>query len=239
MLIGLTLLLGVAFAVMYEAPSCGDGVQNQDESGVDCGGSCAYLCRADVNQPNVSNPPAFVRAVANSGRTDVIAYVENRNQNAEAKDASYRVDVYDDQGALLGTREGRTDLPARSLVPVFIPGIVPGITSSPRAFVTFEEDIEWRTPRIGETLLAIEDVTLEAGNRPRVNAVLKNRSAEAVYSRTLVATVFDASGAAIAASQTVVREVSAFGSAPAVFTWFVPFPAEAARVEVLSVPRLP
>jgi hypothetical protein len=224
-LIGLTLIAGVAIAIIYEAPSCGDGKLNQDETGVDCGGSCAYLCRADVSLPNVSNPPAFARAVSVGSRTDVIAYIENRNQNAEANDARYKVDVYDDAGTLLGTRSGIIDLPARSLVPVFIPGIVSGVAAAPRAFVTFDEDTRWRTSRGEDALLAIENVQMQ--------------TAEAAYNRTLVATVFDSAGIAIAASQTVVREVGPFGSASAVFTWFEPFPGEAARVDVRSVPQLP
>ncbi|MCR4310974.1 MAG: hypothetical protein NUV54_00150, partial [Candidatus Taylorbacteria bacterium] len=32
----------------YKAPSCVDGVQNQEELGIDCGGPCSVLCKAEA-----------------------------------------------------------------------------------------------------------------------------------------------------------------------------------------------
>lgn len=231
----LVLAAGVAFAVMYKVPSCMDGKQNADEAGVDCGGSCAYLCKADVEAPRIS----FARAVASGGRTDVIAYVENRNRNAEAKAASYAVEVFDEAGTLLGKKEGTIDLPARSVVPVFIPGILPGIGVTPRAFVSFPDDMRWRTPTENEPPFSVTGVKLVEGTQPRVTATIGNTAATASYGRTAIATVFDASGQAIAGSKTMVRQIPAFGSAEAVFTWTEPFQGTAARVEVSVVPVLP
>jgi hypothetical protein len=226
---------GIAFAVMYEVPSCMDGKQNADESGVDCGGSCAYLCKADVEAPRVS----FVRAVANGGRTDVIAYVENRNRDAEAKSARYAVEVFDEAGSLLGKKEETIDLPPRAVVPIFVPGILPGIGAAPRAFVSFDDAIRWRTPGEGEAAYAATEVSLILGEQPRVTAKIGNASAAASYGRTAVATVFGADGQAIAASKTVVRQIPAFGTADAVFTWPEPFAGTPVRVEVIVVPVLP
>ena len=234
--LGVILLSGILVAVLYDAPSCTDGRQNQDETGVDCGGSCAYLCRHEVQEPRLS----FARAVTNgSGRTDVIAYIENRNQNAEAKDAQYTVEVFDESGALLGKRAGMIDLPARATVALYVPGVYVGVGVAPRAFVTFDEDIGWRNARSGEVPLSISDIELASGSRPRVTATIANVAPSPVFNRTLVATVFDSSGIAIAASQTVAREVPALGTASAVFTWPEAFTGTAVRVEVTSVPTLP
>src|SRR5262245_15346669 len=38
----------VTFFSMQKAPSCVDNLQNQDEEGVDCGGSCSYLCATSL-----------------------------------------------------------------------------------------------------------------------------------------------------------------------------------------------
>ena len=226
---------GTAFAVMYKVPSCMDQKQNGDETGVDCGGSCAYLCRADVDAPRVT----FARAVSSAGRTDVIAYVENRNRDAETKGAKYTVEVFDEAGAPLGKREGTIDLPARAVVPIFIPGIVTGIGAVPRAFVSFDDAMQWRTPRGDEASFSVSGVALTQDAQPRVTAKIGNTSAVAAYGRTAIATVFDADGLAIAASKTVVRQVPAFGVTDAVFTWPEPFAGTAVRVEVSVVPVLP
>lgn len=233
---GIMLLSGILFAFLYEAPSCMDGRQNQDETDIDCGGSCMYLCRNEVQAPRLS----FARAVTNgSGRTDVIAYIENRNPDAEAKDALYTVEVFDESNVLLGKREGRIDLPARSTVALYVPGVYVGVAAVPRAFVSFADDTRWRNVRAGEAPLTVSGITLVPGALPRVNATVSNSAPSAVYNRTLIATVFDSDGVAIAASQTVVREVAALGSTQAVFTWPEVFTGTAVRVEVTAVPMLP
>lgn len=235
-LIGITLLIIFGISILYEAPSCMDQKQNQDETGIDCGGSCAYLCAHEVQEPRV----AFARALANgNGRTDVIAYIENRNQDAEAKSARYEVEVFDEAGVLLGKREGTIDLPARSTTALYVPGIYQGIGAAPRAFVSFKDEVKWRNARGGEEAIAVMSADLVLGDKPRVNAVLSNVSPTAVYNRTMIVTVFDVTGVAIAASQTVVREISGRGTAQAVFTWNEPFLEAATRVEVTSVPVLP
>jgi hypothetical protein len=238
-LAGVVLLAILAFALFYRAPSCTDGKHNGSETGIDCGGSCELLCRADVLAPNVSNPPAFARAVSYAGRTDVVAYVENRNRNAEAKDAPYVIELFDAEGRRLGSREGIMDIPARSVVPVFAPGVIQGVGTAVRAFVSFEDDVRWRTPRGAEDLLTLGVPQIVTGVNPRVRVPVENRSASAMPDRTLVAVIYGAGGSIVAASQTVVRALPAYGTAEAVFTWYEPFPEGALRAEVRAVPVLP
>ena len=236
---GLVLLSGIAFAIFYKVPTCTDGSQNGDETGIDCGGSCEHLCRADVQAPNVSSLPAFARAIAYSGRTDVVAYVENRNPHAEAKDARYTVEAYDAEGRLLGSSQGVVDLPARSVAPIFVPNVVMGVGTAARAFVEIDADTKWRAPRGGDDALSLGTPELVLGPAPRVRVAVENRSASTLPGRELVAVVRDASGEVLAASQTVLRPLLAYGSAVATFTWYEPLPEGATRVEVRAVPVLP
>ncbi len=232
--IGLLLLSGIVIAFVYKVPSCTDLKQNQDETGVDCGGSCAYLCSDTVQAPRVQ----FARAVENgAGRTDVIAYIENRNAGAEANDARYTVEVFATDGTPLGTRVGMIDIPARSTIALYVPGVA--AAGGVRAFVSFEDTLRWRTARSANTALVVSRVDRVEGNRPRITAVLENPEPEAQYNRTVIATVFDAGGEAIAVSQTVVREVPALGTTEAVFTWNAPYRGQGARVEIMTVPELP
>lgn len=234
--IGILLLAGVVFAVMYDVPSCMDGKQNQDEAGVDCGGSCAYLCKADVQAPRVT----LARAIPNAaGRTDAVAYIENRNQNAEAKSAAYTVELYDDQGRSVAVRRGMIDLSARSIVPLFVPAIAQGIYTGTKVFVTFDDSLKWRNVEEGSATLSVRSVEIIPGDRPRVRAMLGNDSPQTLYNRTVVATVLASDGTAVAASQTVVREIKPQGAFEAVFTWNEPFPEGALRAEVRAVPVLP
>src|SRR3989344_7202851 len=72
-------LTTVGIATFYDAPSCTDSKQNQDETGIDCGGSCSRICTAEAQPPTV----LFTKAIQNGeGRVDVIAEIENKNADA-------------------------------------------------------------------------------------------------------------------------------------------------------------
>lgn len=230
----LALAAVTAIAVVYETPSCMDGTQNQGEAGVDCGGSCRYLCAAQVQQPTIR----FVRQFASGeGRTDVIAYVINPNPSAAVAAAEYAITLYDDAGAVVGEREGAIGLPPSSTVPIFEPGFQTGSRTPVRAFLAFDpsslnfETYDAETPR-----LSVIDVAFAEGETPRITANVRNRGALPVYGLPVVATVFDSENNALAASATVI-DAAPGASVPVVFTWKVPFSGEPARTEV--VPRIP
>src|SRR3989344_4751476 len=108
------------FAVFYRAPTCVDGIQNGAETAADRGGNCPYLDNAFVAEPTV----LYTKAVLNGeGRTDVIALVENKNQDAAAMAAPYALTVYGYDQQLIQRVTGTIDLPRGATVPVFVAGI--------------------------------------------------------------------------------------------------------------------
>lgn len=225
--------VAVGIAIFYETPTCFDGKQNHTETGIDCGGSCTHLCSVDVAKPHVS----FVRPLVQvPGRIDVVAYIENRNQHAEAVRAPYTVDVHDAQGRTLGTREGTIDLPARTVVPLFIPGVASAPAAN-KAFIEFG-DVKFRQASGVQAEVMVSGTQIEPGASPRVRATITNTTPEQLYDRPVIATVYGNDGLVIAASRTVVRFIDAFGTAEAIFTWPQPL-YDIARVEVRTIPTLP
>jgi len=233
----LAILIGVIavvlVATLYDVPSCTDSTRNQGEDGIDCGGPCAYLCRASVAAPSVR----FVRQLALSGgRTDVIAYIDNPNPLAAARGARFSIELYGPDNVILATKEGVVDLPPSSTVPVFVPEFFSGYQHVARAFLIFdEESLHWFRLSEKPIVPSVTDITLETGETPRVRANLGNAGSRPVYDVVAVATAFDASGNAIAASRTVIALIAAHGAAEAVFTWNESFSALPARVEVVPV----
>lgn len=61
------------------APSCSDGIQNGDETGVDCGGSCPNVCLAQINLPVTFEGTITNYAVTDFGGTSssLVADPEN------------------------------------------------------------------------------------------------------------------------------------------------------------------
>ncbi|MBP6860258.1 MAG: hypothetical protein KBC38_01695 [Candidatus Pacebacteria bacterium] len=232
----LTIVALTLVATLYEAPSCADGKQNQDERGIDCGGSCKFLCIADVREPSVR----FVRYLTNTpGRIDAIAYIDNPNPREAVRDARFTVTIYDANGEI-GKQEGIADLPPAMTVPVFFPGVARTSAVPIRAFLSFDgSSLKWFRMVPEATPLAVLDTRItEAEDGSRITARVRNMGVTDYYDVDIIATVFDAENNAIAASASVV-DVPAGGETPLVFTWSTPFVVPPARAEILPFITLP
>jgi hypothetical protein len=234
----LAALAVLSFGIFYDTPTCTDRKQNQDEAGVDCGGSCSRLCSSQVKSAPVV---LWVQVVEpEEGRADVIAYVENRNVDASSRKAPFRLEVFDASGGQVAEKSITVDLPPRTTVPVYIPNAAPQGSGATRAFLTYDAaKAVWMKATDDErTEPTVEDVVILEGAEPRITAKLVNPLASPMRSITLIATIFDPSGNAMAASQTIVPVLPAQGSSPVIFTWPAAFSAPAARVEIRPVPTL-
>ena len=49
----------LSIATLYKSPTCTDGVENQGEAGIDCGGPCSFLCTDLQHPPTVLFTKAF------------------------------------------------------------------------------------------------------------------------------------------------------------------------------------
>ena len=229
------LIAGVAIAVFYKVPTCTDQKLNQDEEGIDCGGSCLRICTAQVTSPIV----LFARPLSVQGRTDVIAYVQNPNKHAQAKDAPYTVELYGADAVLITRVKGTFDIPAGKTVPLFIRAATKGAIVT-RAFVTLPaENIVWNKTEGVYPGVAVQNPTITEGAAPRVTATLENAAFDPVFEVRAIGVVFDAEGNVLAASETLVPVLKAQSSAPVTFTWNEPFTAPHTRFEVVPLIRLP
>lgn len=227
-------IAAVAIPALYHTPTCTDNKQNQDERGVDCGGSCQVVCRADALAPSVR----FTRVLAPfPGRADVLAYIDNPNASAEAPSANYTLDLYDANHAKLATRTGSIYLPPSSTVPLFIASAYRGPGTVTEAFLTIDSaTLLWTKPHARLATPLAESPKLESSDPPRISGVLMNQTAHVMYDTEVVASVYGASGNVIGASSTVVPSLPSQGSTPLVFTWNNAFDETPIREEFLVVP---
>jgi hypothetical protein len=98
-----------AFLVFYKAPTCFDGKMNGNETGFDCGGSCARLCQSAFLPPRVEWGGAKFERLAD-GLYNVAAYIVNPNMTGAAVDVPYKMALYDDRGILITERAGKVTL---------------------------------------------------------------------------------------------------------------------------------
>lgn len=226
-------------ATFYKTPSCADNTQNQGETGVDCGGSCPYLCIAQLQPPTV----LFTKAVGNgAGRTDIIALVENKNATAAAKNVPYRVQLYGSDRLLVREISGALDLPPGATQPVFIPGAASGTHLIANAFLDIDPSApRWFTASVDVRTIPSVSGTKRGGtlDSPRIDAVLENRGINPLTHVRAVVLVRDEQGSVVAASQTVVPVIPAGGRATAIFTWRGAFSAAPSSIEVIPTASLP
>lgn len=229
----------VLILVLYKTPSCTDGVQNQNEAGIDCGGPCAYLCTAQMQEPTV----LFTQVLDNgAGRTDVIAMVQNKNAIAAAKNVPYHITLYGAGNMFLQSIAGTIDLPPSAHMPVYVTGVAYGNQKVTSAFLEIDASApQWFTmpvdPRIVPTVLSV--TRTGSAISPRVEATLVNPSVITLVNVKLVALVKNVRAGVIAVSQTVAQTIPAQGQATVMFTWSGAFTGVPTSIEVVPIIPLP
>lgn len=226
--LGIVLILVSAwFLFFFRLPTCSDGILNQNEEGVDCGGVCATLCQA----PRVSALWARSVMVA-PGVYHAVALVRNPESSAGTEALPYTFQVFDAKNILIAERRGVMFLYPGEVVPLFEANILTGERIPARTFITFG-NARWVRMERGTEPVQITSRQLDAGALS-LTAHIENRTALPVYGTTLTALLYDADDILIAASQTKFDSLPAKGSEDAVFTWQEPFPREVVRTDIVA-----
>lgn len=236
LVIVLAILGGVpAFLLFYSAPTCFDGKQNGEEGGVDCGGACVKLCLADFADPRVlwSYSTRVVPGVYNS-----MAYVQNPNQGVEASGLPYVFKLYDAEGLLVASREGRAFVPAGQRTAIFEGAIRTGSRSPTRTTFEFVTSPEWER---GEsfTSLRVLSIDLASSGTPTATVRVENQALDRGFSNVDAAIVlYDKDDNRVSFSKTVIGKIAPGETQTLYFTWPEAFSSEIFRSELLfSVPK--
>lgn len=100
---------GVYFRYIKQKPTCFDGIQNQGEQGVDCGGfcvSCEKLTISAIKALSVN----FIKL--DDGKYDLAAKIINPNPNFGLADFKYSFKIYSEEGLIKEQRGESFILPA-------------------------------------------------------------------------------------------------------------------------------
>src|SRR5882724_1701953 len=146
---------------IYTSPTCFDGVRNNLETGVDCGGSCSLLCSGDSLSPVVLWSKAFnvTGSVFNA-----VAYIQNPNSKSSAKNVTYEFQFYDQSNNLITSRSGQTDIPRNKSFAVFESGINTGGRIIKRTEFSFTDTIQWFRDSTVEPDLTISNNPIQSSS---------------------------------------------------------------------------
>lgn len=215
--------------VTYEAPSCTDGLQNQGEQGIDCGGPCSLLCKAQALDPIVHWQRAFK---IKNGLYNVTAYVENPNLDSGIDEVSYRFKLYDLNNLLIYERQGKTFVPSKKIFGIFESNILTGERVPVRALFEFLGSPIWKIDsRLEPALVFSNKLLSEQEGLPHLTASLQNPTGNPVYNVEVVALLYDELDNAVASSRTIVDTIPKGDASSLVFTWPEPLEKSVSRIE--------
>lgn len=162
------------------AESCFDGIENQNESGIDCGGSCDALCPLGKKIEVIGKINAFYVA---PGESSVLAKIRNTDPAVAAKRFRYTFDVYGKGGERIQTLHGQSFIYAQEIKYLLLPGVRAGVDEVERVdFNVTEFELapshEFRRPEITVPSFRTEiiqnhvEVTGDVTNQDEVNIPL-------------------------------------------------------------------
>ncbi|MFZ5559488.1 MAG: hypothetical protein ACOZAL_01710 [Patescibacteria group bacterium] len=112
LIVFLLIILAVGFGIYFlinpvGKETCFDGIQNQSEEGIDCGGPCGP-CRKKPDKPLQILSQSFIPTLENN--FDLVGKIENPNTDWGVESVVYRFSLYDENNQLIGSLEGNTYL---------------------------------------------------------------------------------------------------------------------------------
>lgn len=230
----LVVVVGIPLAIsLYEPPSCNDGKQNQEETGVDIGGPCPILDERALIPASILWSRSFP---SRDGTYSAVAYIENPNQEAGIRRVAYRFGLYDSRNVLVAERAGSTFVMPGGITPIFEGGISTGNRVVGRTYFEYTEQPVWQRMQNAARVLSITNTRIaDVASAPRLAAFVENTSVQSVRDPSFVGVVFDTAGNAIGASATTLTRLEPGERRELVFTWFEPFSAPVGRVDVHPV----
>lgn len=211
---------------LIPAPSCHDNVQNQGETGVDCGGPCLPCYLKEAKPLEVSGSPSLFKS-ASLGKVFAVFDVVNRNQDLGMHSFSYAVQFFDGSKNLVGTIDGYDNIfPGESkYLVVEYDGSAYDVGRIASAAFSVTSPASWAkaTDFIVPTLSLSQGPTLSSSTgQVAVAGVIKNESPVSAPSVRVVVFVEDKYGDPLFVGSTLVTGVKSFGSSD----FSVSFPGE-------------
>ncbi len=225
--------LAAGVAYFWPSPTCEDRRQNQDELGVDCGGSCAAVCPFEP-KPLVAG---WARVFHLQDEWyDVAGLLVNPNANFGVARVPFRFRLVDANNLLVSLEEGEAFLnPGESFV-VFAPRVSVGRRTPVRAALELTGLPVWYRAGGGvrSRPVVVRQRDFSADPLPLVRATLENTTNEELFGVQATAVLSDGAGNAFAASATVLERLPAGTTREVSFTWPEILPIRPAVIDVFA-----
>lgn len=220
---------------VIKSPTCSDGIQNNTETGVDCGGACQRMCMQDVIPLEIR----WQRSIEVDEKTyDAVGYLINKNNNAIPRTVSFKVTLSDRNRATIAEKEGQTVILPGAATPLYVPNIQVGertpvytrfeiVEASP--FYTYSNQ------EFLKNIQVLQNYTFDNTTvTPRLTLTVQNSLFDNVQDIDVYALLYDAEDTLIAIGKTYIENIAGRSQEKAYFSWRNPF-SSPARYEFILV----
>ncbi len=225
-----------AYPFLNKAPTCNDGKQNGNETGIDCGGGCVLACVEQTDPVSILWSRTFEVV---KGRFNAVAYLENHNPSKAVNKINYKFRFADANNLYIGKREGTTFIPPAGNFAIFEPAIDLGHAIPVYTTFEFTEEPVWLQvdeQKINQLKIAVSDIVLEnPDTTPKLLATISNKSLFDIPQVNVVAIMYDESGNAVSVSQTYLEKLAGEESRLVTFTWPEPIAGNIVSKEIIPL----
>jgi hypothetical protein len=221
-------IIGIVIYVFYPEPSCFDTRQNQDEVGVDCGGSCAP-CTNLIREPNILWTRFFN---VDEDEVDVAALLENVNRFVGTSRFTYAVKLYDSENILIAIRENTTFVEPGSRFVVLETNIKVGERRPVRAVIEVRNAV-WEADESEVIKIDVINTRKFLTETPtHLEVSIKNQAIRTYRDIEVQVILYNSKGDAVGVSKTFIEILNIDEQKNISFTWPSPLP-DAENVEII------
>jgi hypothetical protein len=212
-------VLFVSLSLLHKTPSCYDGTQNGDETGIDCNGSCELKCEGTYRDVRIN----FTRGMkVTEGVYDIFALVENFNTNVRFPSVPYEIDFYSANGKLLGSASGTLSLLPQTKSAIYIPSV--SLAQEPKTIdltlLPHKALAVYNTDNIPKNITVQNWQTQRgANNSLQIVGELQNPNNREVRNLSVYALVYDDTKTVYAVSRTRVLSLKGRENTAVAFSW--------------------
>ena len=232
----IAVLLGVLiyYAFIKAPETCSDSKQNQNETGIDCGGVCA-ACKENITGEALQfMEQAFVPA--GNGKYDVLARVYNPNDVEGASSFTYTAVLKDSGGNVLAARSGKSYILPQENKYILELNLATTATPATAAFTV--DSVEWarfsgyqEKPAVNIYQKSYSEISSGAGFG-EVKGLLMNESSYDFRSIIVKVILRDSVGSPLAFNSTEIRTVLSSEERDFRLVWPSAFPGVVEKVEM-------
>jgi len=180
--------------------SCTDGIQNQGESGIDCGTPCGNFCE-ETRDPIEILYQNFIPTIENN--FDLVAEIKNPNSVWGAKAINYTFYLYDGSGENIASKQGSIYILPQETKYIVEPKIYSDVT--PKTVELKIGNVLWqRLTGFRDMTLKIKEKNIQTGldAANRIYGVIENDTNYNLNKVELTGVVFGANNEITAAGKT-------------------------------------